>query len=83
MHAYWYSLRGSQVASLKRLLLCAQFSSKCYLQSLAIRGDLRDLFVDPVDEVCIASRQEAILRDTENTDKWIGDSGNCFVLYIF
>lgn len=68
VHAYWYSLKGSQVASLKRLLLCTQFSVKCYLQSLAIRCDLRDLLVDPVDEVCIASRQEAILRDTENTD---------------
>lgn len=33
-----------------------------YLQSLAIWGDLRDLVMDPVDEVCVACCQEAILR---------------------
>lgn len=46
---------------------------RCYLQSLAIGGDLRDLIVDPVDEVCIACRQEAILRGKENTDKRVSD----------
>lgn len=27
---------------------------KCYLQPLAVRSDLRDLIMDPVDEVSIA-----------------------------
>lgn len=42
---------------------------KCYLQSLAVRSDLRDLVMDPVDEVCIACRQKAILRDTKTNGK--------------
>lgn len=33
-----------------------------YLQSLAIRSNLWDLFMDSVDEVRVASSQEAILR---------------------
>lgn len=43
-------------------------SSQCYLQSLSIRRDLRDLIVDPVDKVCVACGQEAVLRGKRVSD---------------
>lgn len=68
-------MRIIEVASIQfhLYLMYNQKMHRCYLQPLAIGGDLRDLIVDPVDEVCIACRQEAILRGKENTDKRVSD----------
>lgn len=65
------------VAQRKNIRWHMHNSSQCYLQSLSIRRDLRDLIVDPVDKVCVACGQEAVLRG-----KWVSDFRGNIILYL-